>query len=250
MKSLLVALQFLTRLPISIETVTPAELSRSITWFPVIGLFIGGILILIAFAATVFQLPIPLTAALIILTLVIITGGLHLDGLADMCDGFYAGKNREQILSIMRDSHIGTMGVIGIMIVLLLKYNILLTLLENVSSPKEKYYCLAITPMVSRWGMVIAAAISPYARNQGTTKAFMEQLKLKHGLIATLITLGVAFGLLNKYGLGLCFIGFIVVIIGVIYIKQKIGGVTGDTLGALNEILETITLFASYIIFK
>lgn len=218
-------------------------------WFPLAGIFIGLVLALIAYESFLYNLPGSITAALIILAMVIITGGLHLDGLSDTCDGFYAGKDREDILRIMRDPHTGAMGIIGIVTVLLLKYAVLAELVSSLPF-RPLYISLAIAPMISRWGMVMASSISPAAREDGKLLPFIQHLRVKHWLIATMLTYIIAIGLLGNHGFVLCMIGLGAVVIGVIYFRQRIGGVTGDTLGALNEVIELIVLFSIYMMYR
>lgn len=265
MKSLLVALQFLTVLPIKIKHVDHTDPAKSMTWFPLVGCVIGLILVLITFSSSFAHLPSSLTAVLILLTSVILTGGLHLEGLADTCDGFYAGKNREDILRIMHDTKIGIMGIIGIVMVLLLKFSILSSLLNEISiqitpgtilgtlvaiARNKIYICLILMAVISRWGMVLAASLLPYARTEGTGQLFIEHLRPKHWFIATIITYLVAIGLLEFYGFVLCMIALVIIIVSIIYIKQKIGGITGDNLGALNEIIEIGVLLGAYLIYR
>lgn len=267
MKSLLLALQFLTRLPIRIKAVEPTDLARSMIWFPLVGLVIGGVIGFIALLALMFQVPSEITAALIVSGFIILTGGLHLDGLSDMTDGFYAGKNKEEILNIMKDPHIGVMGTLAIIVVLILKYSILVNFCKeyirqiNLPNPGDcmgvyigrtirflSY--LVVIPVISRWGMVLASASSPYAIASGTAQPFIESLKPIHWIMATIITYCVAIGLLGVYGFVLSMMALLAVIISVIYIRPRIGGITGDTLGAINEIIETVVLFGAYLIYR
>ena len=124
MKRLLVALQFLTIIPFKIKgKVDDNDLGRSLIYFPIVGLLIGLILAGIAY----FAAPIPplVTSALILIAWGVITGGIHLDGFADTCDGFYGNRPKEDILRIMRDSRIGTMGAVGVALILLFKFAVL-----------------------------------------------------------------------------------------------------------------------------
>jgi adenosylcobinamide-GDP ribazoletransferase len=267
MKSLLLAFQFLTRLPIRINEIKPDDLARSMAWFPLVGLFIGLMLVLILFISSLFNLTPEITAGLLILVLIIFTGGLHLDGLSDTADGFYAGKNREEILRIMNDSHTGAIGVIAIVIVLLLKYAILVSLLRSVTlseakglatnvteilrcAQNDKCIVLLVVPAVSRWGMVVAAALLPPAKSEGLGKSFLFYLKPVQWIIATFITSAVAIGFMHLCGFIICLVCLALVIISVLYIKQRIGGLTGDTLGAINEVLEVGGFFTAYIIYR
>jgi len=249
MKSILIAFQFLTRIPIQVKDIKTADYPSSMMWFPIIGLFIGLILAAMYFAANLVGLSPEITAAILILILVIITGGLHLDGLSDAADGLYGGKNKDEILKIMDDSHIGAIGAIAIGLILLLKYSVLVSLLKPPVSIVP-ILPLILAPVISRWGMVIAGAIMPPAKKEGLGSSFLSQMRPKHWIIATLITYICAIGLMHLHGFILCMAGLGLVIITIIYIKQKIDGVNGDILGAINEIVELGVLFASYIIYK
>lgn len=249
MKSILIAFQFLTRFPIQLKEFTPADLSRSMSWFPLVGLFIGLILILILFITSLFSLTPEITAGLLVLVLIILSGGLHLDGLSDTTDGFYAGKTTEDRLSIMDDSHTGAMGVIAIVTILLLKYTILVSLLKPPTFGLP-IIPLLIIPMLSRWGMVAASAILPPARTEGLGQSFLANIHPKQWVIATLITFAVAIGFMHFNGFIICMVGLVLVIVSVLYIKQRIGGLTGDTLGAINEIIEVGGLFSIYLIYR
>lgn len=254
MKSLLVALQFLTPIPVKLGSVEPKDLARSMRYFPLIGLFIGLFMVLlkmVSFGPLNFSATV--TATLVLLALTALSGGLHLDGLSDMCDGFYAGRSKEEIVKIMRDPHIGVMGVIGIVFILLLKWSVLASL--PLVMPYYSNITLIMIPLLSRWSMVIAAFASPYApaASEGTAKPFVDNLTRKDAIISTTIMLFVT--------LALCiisdnFIWLVAVVIPVIVAmamamisKRILGGITGDILGAINEITEVAVLFGAYIIY-
>jgi len=249
MKSILIALQFLTRLPIRLNNIQPNDLARSMAWFPLVGSFIGGILVLINYEAMIFHFTPEITAGLLALALIIITGGLHLDGLADMSDGFYAGKTKGDIIRIMDDSHTGAMGVIGIVIVLLLKYGILVSLL-NLTNIEKSSLALLTVPVVSRWGMVMASALLPPAKTEGLGQSFLSEIKSRHWIIATIFTGIMISALIHQNGFILCMVTILLVVVWVLYIRQRLGGLTGDTLGAINEILEVGGLFTAYLLYK
>ena len=159
MKRFIIALQFLTivRLSRNIE-VEPKELGRSMGYFPMVGLVLGFVLILfnILFLRI---LPAPVVDGILITILIIFTGALHLDGLADTIDGLAGGNSKEEILQIMRDSNTGAIGVVGLIMTLLLKYAAL------VNIPYEiKNQILVAMPVISRWSMVQLSLFSQYAR--------------------------------------------------------------------------------------
>lgn len=238
MKKILAALQFLTIFPIGTQTTDKKDLGPALIYFPVIGIFIG--LILAATAVILQSLgfrELPLSI-MVILALTAITGGLHLDGLADTTDGLYGRKEKNDILGIMRDPHIGTIGVLAIVSALLLKIAFFYSLTDGLKIPALFLMCL-----LSRWTMVMLIYLFPYAREEGKAKAFIDGVDLKIFGIATVITV-ISAGLIWR-GKGLIawiITAVIAFLIGKL-IAKKIGGITGDVLGATNEIVEVICLF-------
>jgi adenosylcobinamide-GDP ribazoletransferase len=236
------AWQFLTIVPWPRSKVRqPADLGASMTFYPVVGALLGsGMLGVYLAGSTLFPDGV-LWPALVVL-LVILTGGLHLDGFADVCDGFYAGRSKADVLRIMKDPHLGSMAVMGIISVLLMKVMLL-------SSLPAALVCsaLLIFPAISRGGMVWATAMAPYARPEGgTAGAFFLTLRQRHvwlataflGLWTVLFAGGAAAILLGLAAAATkLFVGFC---------DRRIGGMTGDTLGALNELLELLTLALYY----
>ncbi|MDI6606051.1 MAG: adenosylcobinamide-GDP ribazoletransferase [Candidatus Omnitrophota bacterium] len=237
MKRLLIALQFLTALPIKIRSeIQPQEFGRSLLYFPAVGLFIGIILACVS-SALVF-LPILLKGALILVTSIIITAAMHLDGFADTCDGFYAAKSREEALRIMRDSRIGVMGAVGIFCILLLKFTLIVSLPENILGRS-----LIMMAVFSRWSQSLACGMCGYARPAGKAKFFLEYARSSDVIIG-----GIASFLLFLFfcGIGaviLFIASFISVFLFITFARARIGGMTGDTIGATNEIAELAVLF-------
>ena len=179
---------------------------------------------------------------MLVVLLVILTGGLHLDGFADVCDGFYAGRTNADALRIMKDPHLGSMAVIGVISVLMMKVVLLSALPAAMLSS-----ALLIFPAIGRGGMVWGMWMAPYARPEGGTgETFFRTLAGRHVWMATM--------LLSAWAL--LFAGWPAVIvllfaasatkIFVGYCGRRIGGMTGDTLGALNELLELLTLVLYY----
>ncbi len=243
MKKILLALQFLTVIPLGMKNSEEKDFSGSLVYFPVIGLFIALIL---AVGLRIFQsLGFPdLTLSLfLVVLLVIITGGIHLDGLADTTDGLYSRKEKDETLAIMRDPHIGTMGVLAVVCVLLLKVALFYSLVDPL-----KIRGLFLMCLLSRWSMVMLIYLFPYARKEGKAKAFIEGVNLNIFLLATGIT-GLSASLIWKIkGLILwVIIAACTFIIGKLTAK-KFGGITGDVLGATNEIIEVICLFLIYLL--
>lgn len=237
----LLALQFLTMLPIKIKrTVKDEDLGRSLLYFPIIGLFIG--LLLAGVAQISLFLPNTVSAVLILTVSIIITGGIHLDGFADTCDGFYGTRPKEERLSIMRDSRSGVMGIIGITMLLLLKFSLILSI------PRYMLWkSLIMMSMMGRWALSYACSASTYARTDGKARGFIEHARLRDSLISGLFTLAIFTLLMGLKGLLFFGLSLGAVLLFIIYSKHKINGMTGDTLGAANEIAEAIILFIALI---
>jgi adenosylcobinamide-GDP ribazoletransferase len=239
MKNFIIALQFLTILPIKKESsIKPIEYGRSLAYFPIVGGLIGGILALFLFIFNKF-LTYQVSMALVLLLSVIITGGIHLDGFADTCDGFYAGKTKDRILQIMQDSCLGSIGVIGVVFVLFLKFILLLNI-----PIKEVYKALIITCIFSRYTQVLACYKSNYPKDTGKAKYFVEYKSKKEMLFGIFFTL-IMFLCLMKVikGILLFILSLIPTLFFITYVNKKIGGMTGDTIGATNELAEIVILF-------
>ncbi len=156
------ALTFLTifpwpRLPLA----APQDLARSMFWFPWVGAVLG-LTYWAAFQVMAKFLPDMAAAALLVVLTAVATRGLHLDGLADALDGLGGGATPESRLAIMKDSRLGTFGAVGLILILLLKFAFFLGI-----AAQGKHAALMVFPVLSRWGMVLLAALSPYARPEG-----------------------------------------------------------------------------------
>lgn len=238
MKSFLLALQFLLIIPIKIKDVNDKEIARSMAYFPLAGLFLGLILIAINYLLHILGFERLSMDIMLIISLAILTGGIHLDGLSDTFDGILSRKNREQILLIMRDSHVGVMGILSIASVILLKISLLYSVIDAL-----KIKALLLTVILSRWGMVFAVFLFHYARQEGKARAFIKNKKWTTFFISTFLTFILAALILKIMGLIILLIAaFFVYVMGK-FITNKLGGITGDTLGAINEITEVIILF-------
>lgn len=229
MRAFLAALGFLTILPVPSDE---KDLSRSVAWFPIVGLLIGGLAAILDWAlGRVF--PPLVSSVLIVIALIGISGGLHLDGLADTADGFLSSRPRERVLEIMRDSRIGTMGTLAIVSVFALKVACLSAV---VGTPRLGIVLLM--PIAGRCAMVMAMAIIPYARPEGGLGSAFAGNQTA-GAIVSLAVLAIA-GWLAMGRAGLIS-GALAVCIGCLMANwsfRKIGGFTGDVLGAVCEIAE------------
>jgi adenosylcobinamide-GDP ribazoletransferase len=210
-------------------------------WYPAVGAALGSLLVgLDALGATLF--PEVVRRPALVLLLVGLTGGLHLDGLADVCDGFYAGATKADALRIMKDPHLGTMAVVGIVGALLLKA-ILLSHLPAAALVSA----LLVFPAISRAGLVWGTWMAPYARPEGGTGAlFFRTLRGRHVAYATALLWGWVLLWAGWSGIALIGLASGGTLAFVAYCRRRIGGMTGDTLGALNELLEIVTLAGYY----
>ncbi len=264
MNNFLWALKFLTIIPIDREDrIKPQEFSPVIYWFPVVGLCIG-VFLSIAYLPLYLFFPPLINNALILLVYITITGAMHLDGLADTSDGIWGGWNKERRLEIMKDSRIGSFGAIGLICLIGLKYVSLLSMGE-ISTAKispfhvcikcvscfisplliNKCVALVIMPVVGRWAQVCAAGLSTYARSESGTGSFITGgTTRKQAIYASLFPVFLLWFFYNMSGLLLFAIILLFTLSWIWYIKKKIGGMTGDTLGATNEIIELVFLLS------
>jgi len=232
----LAALQFLTTIPIPWRReVSPEELGRSVGYFPVIGLIIGLILVGLNWLFGLI-LPSAVVNALLIVSLVVISGALHLDGFVDTCDGIAGHKPTEDRWQVMHDSRVGGFGIVDVVLLLLVKY----VSLNSIPEPLMMT-ALVLMPVVSRWAMVYAVFAYPYAKPSGLGKVFKQGTSWPRFTMATLIALVVVVALALLAGLAIIFIMFLTWVMTVAmaaYFKSKFSGLTGDTYGAINEFAE------------
>ena len=270
MNNFLWALKFLTIIPFDkADRIKFKDAGHVTYWFPVVGLCIGVFLSLAYLPLYVFFPPL-IANALIILLSVEITGAMHLDGFADTCDGIWGGWTKEKRLEIMKDSRIGSFGAIGLIGLLGLKYISLLSIGEiavtrfspfNVStqyvscfiSPVVINKCIALIlmPVVGRWAQVCAAGLSIYARNESGTGLFIARgTTRKQVFYASLFPVFLLWFFYHLYGFVIITIIIIFTLSWIWYIKKKIGGMTGDTLGATNEVTELVFLLSLLLLGK
>ena len=236
LKPLICAWQFLTAVPVSREVHDPApeELAGSMSWYPFVGILLGGLLA-VTDVLLGRWLPREVVAALLILLLVAMTRGLHQDGLADTLDGLAGGRMPADRLTIMRDPRIGAIGATGLFLSLILRYSALVSVPEAFRFP-----VLLCMPAIGRWGMVVGAYGASYARAEGGLAApFLARLSAKHILGATVVILCLmvwSFGVVPA--MTALLIGGLLSRLATIFCCHFFGGVTGDTLGATNELTE------------
>ena len=234
---------FLTIFPVSHNIDRgPQNVSNSRAFYPAVGLLMGLILVGVEESSSrLFSEP--LTAAFLVAVMVIVTRGLHLDGLMDVFDGVFGGFTPERRLEIMRDPRVGAFGVVGGVTVLLLKYGALVSLLTLPAPGKE--WALLLFPTLSRWTMVVLLGAFPYVRTQGLGSPF-HSTGIKIATTVAGISAFAASILLGGFsGLGLFLGATIMAWLMGWAIAKSLGGLTGDTYGATNEITETTVIIAA-----
>lgn len=239
MVSFLLALQFLTIIPVKIKHINEKQMSESMVYFPFVGVLLGLILAVSDKLLYFLNLGTFATNTILVILLVVLTAGIHLDGLADTADAFLSRKSKDDMLKIMRDSHIGVMGVLSLISIILLKISFLSSI-----SISLKTVSLVLMCILSRWVLVFAMFLFPYARQEGKAKIFIQGMNFKIFILATIIALICVVTIWKIKGL--IILGIIAISAYIIgrFINNKIGGITGDTLGAINELTEVIVLFS------
>ncbi len=234
MTPLWIALQFLTRLPVRLAGMpTPQQMGRSLLFYPVVGMVIGGFLLVAIHLLD--GAPVPLQAALLLTLWVGLTGALHLDGLADSADAWMGGfGDRERTLAIMKDPRSGPIAVVVLALLLLLKFTALLALLEQ-----GDHLVLLLAPVLGRGALLALFLCTPYVRPGGLGDVLVAHLPRGGATIVVTIvllvgvTLGGVWVMLVAAGV-FCWIRRLML--------QRLGGTTGDTAGALLEVLECTVL--------
>ena len=200
------------------------------------GLVIG--LVLAGFYYLFKAFPPAVANLLLITLLVLLSGGIHLDGVADTLDGIAGPRTAEQRLEIMRDSRIGGFGAIGLVLVLLIQY----VSLNNIPGHPALLviFSLILAPVVSRWTVVNAIFFYPYARPLGLGRVYKDAVNWRHFAIATVVTAGLGVLLFGLAGLVIIAGGWLVSSALALYLKSQLNGLTGDTYGAINEVVTAV----------
>ncbi|MGQ9512368.1 adenosylcobinamide-GDP ribazoletransferase [Thermodesulfitimonas sp.] len=229
----LLAVQNLTRIPVGNVPFEPAVLGRGTTFFPVVGFLLGGLSVGVYCLAGLVFPPLVVAALLVALGL-LLTGGMHVDGFIDAVDGL-GGRDAARRLAIMRDSRVGAFGVMGGITLLLLRFSLF-------ASIGGAWHPLLLAPVVSRWGMVWAIFLFPYARPQGQGRIYKDYTTWWETVTATVLALGIAFLVGEWAGLYLALAALVLVLLMGAFFTRHLGGLTGDTYGAVNEVLEVFVL--------
>jgi adenosylcobinamide-GDP ribazoletransferase len=246
-KSFVMQLKFLTRLPFFNVEFDGKKFAEGIIFSPIIGLLIGGILVLVFLLTSIFE-NIPVCAVAIVFAGIVITGGLHVDGLADTCDGLFSGREREKILDIMRDSRIGTNGTVAIFLLLAFKVILISAILQEMPDKFALIPYMLVIPAIARNNIIITSGISDYARDtDGMGKSIVDNTGIKQIIIGTVITMAISIPIVQFKFIALFAVPVIFALIFTSYVKFKIGGITGDVIGATIEISEVLVLLTAFI---
>ena len=233
MRSLRLAIGFLTVLPLAPGRA--AHMGPARAYFPLVGLGLGGVLAGLDFVARLALPPFVVGA------LLVLTRALHTDGFLDTCDGLFGGYSRTERLKILRDTRVGAFAVAGGVSLLLLK----LTLMASIAD-EMRAGLLAVFPCASRFGMVSTMAVFKYARERGLGTSFQDGRSMWQVVIG-FATAAAAAGLLLGFA-GLILLGAVIIVsLGLgWWFTRLLGGMTGDTYGAVNEVAEVTVLLVGF----
>lgn len=235
--SLLSAFQFLTIIPLRTRKMaTPEQIRRSLAFFPLVGAAIGLALALLD-KGLLEIFPANVSSAILIAALVLITGAIHMDGLIDTCDGIFGGRTSERRLEIMKDPRVGVFGVLGAIFILMVKWTALMSLGAPVRAS-----AIVLFPVAGRCAMALAVNRFRYARAEGTGRIFADGDTDVPAMFAVMIALAAALLLFGLQGFVLMVSCGAFAMLMALFIKSKIGGLTGDSYGAINEITEIAML--------
>lgn len=229
----LLAFQIMSRIPINIALpCQPDDMTGSMVYFPLVGAAVGGLMALSGWLAYMLTGSYIAASAVMVLCDVVVTGGIHMDGLGDTCDGFFSGRDRARIIEIMHDSRMGTFGALGVILMLMLKFAFICASLERLGMAALRLTFAA--PVLSRMCVVMLEKIGKSARD-GMGSAYVKGMSWQcvlaaFGLGALLLLLVKPMALAGIPLVCALAVGFNS------YFNKKIGGLTGDTLGAANEL--------------
>lgn len=238
LKRFILMLQFFTSLPIKIQLkVEDEDFGKGLAFAPLVGLFIGLILSAVFYGLIqIFNENVSIV--LVIITYIILTGGIHLDGLGDTFDGLFSNRPRERMLEIMRDSRVGTNAVLAVASLLLLNTTALISI-----EPDMVPAVLMLMPVAGRTGSVVGAGISKYARSgEGLGKSFIDHCGFNQIVLGILLHFTIFISLLGIPGAIHAAALLVFTIVQVKFFSRKIGGTTGDILGAVCELNQTFFL--------
>ena len=248
MKRFISILQFMTRIPINIDTGFDEEFHKTITYFPLVGLVLGVLIYIIGLVSGIFFDSF-ITSIIVTLALVILTGGLHIDGLGDTFDAIYSYRDKERMLEIMKDSRLGTNSLLAIMFLILLKIGFIYSIINN-----NLLWTVIFMPVVARLGVIVMMYKTVTPRENGMGNLFIGKASTSMFTIAILYTIILIIGisklifLVSTFEAMMLISTIIILFIFNKHIYKKIDGVTGDILGCTIELGELIYLFCIYLL--
>jgi adenosylcobinamide-GDP ribazoletransferase len=241
----LLAVQFLTRLRVpSSLAMTEEELGRAAAFFPAVGIIVGSGAAIV-FVLTSRVAPFSVAVLLTLIFTAFITNAFHEDGLADTFDGLGGGWTRERALEIMHDSRVGTYGALALIFLILGKYTFL-TALE----PRSIWRCLIVAHTAGRWTVLPLCMWLPYARAEGQGKLVARQIGISALFIGSLTFLLTLPLLPWRVALGVLVATSIVTALSGFYFRRRLGGITGDCLGAVNQIVELVVYLTALLLLR
>ena len=248
MESLILMLQFFTRIPINYEVkIKDNSFSRGIAYFPIVGLVVGGLAALV-FWGTSMLLPGSIAIVIAVLVNVLITGALHVDGLADTCDGIFSARSKDRMLEIMKDSRIGTNGTVAIFFDLVLKIALINQINTSFGFKKSIMVIISMTVVAKMMLSLLIYLSTGNSKGSGLGSLFLS--KISHTAIFTSFGLGsiITFVALGKVSIFIILMNILLVLLYRSFILKRLDVITGDTMGALNEICEVFTLLVFVIL--
>jgi adenosylcobinamide-GDP ribazoletransferase len=238
-RAFLIGVSFLTVVPVPLpETVEASTLGQSVGYFPLVGALLGVGVAALDLGLRQVLAP-ELAAVFDLAALALLSGGLHLDALMDSCDGLFGGKTADERLAIMRDSRVGSFGVIAAVLVLLAEA----TALGHLAGV-ARLAALVLALALSRWGMALSLRAFPAARSSGLGRSFQAGVTWPTVVLAAVFAALVAVGL-ARLGGGLLWLGStgLSLALGVL-VTRRVGGLTGDSYGAIGQVIEAMVLVA------
>ena len=239
-KQLIILIQFMTRIPVFVNVEYDEEkLGKSIKYFPLVGAIIGIFLYGINILAGKITENRQIAAIIIIIAEIFITGLIHIDGLADTADGLFSYAEKEKILEIMKDSRVGTNGAVALILYFMTKVILL-------SEIRPEY--IILYPVISRLSTSINAGLGEYARKNGMSNGIIGKNGKKEAVISIIITMILSFIILKAKGLIILIFAILFILLLMKGVKRKIGGITGDTMGASLELTSILVLLAGVVL--
>lgn len=236
-------IQFLTTIPFPVQLkIKEEDFGKGLIFAPVVGLILGGIMAWVHYGLDLL-FPQAVCAVFTIILYIVLTGGIHLDGLGDTFDGIFSNRSKERMLEIMKDSRVGTNAVLAIAGVLLLNASLLASI-----NGMNMFKVILLMPVAGRIGSLISTGASTYARSgEGFGKSFIDYCGAREILLGIPIYGLIFFLAAGMTGLALAAIMTVSAYVMVKLFSLPIGGATGDILGAVCELNQTVFLIAAYI---